>query len=312
MVSGGGQLDDQWGGSWGHPFALFKWAMLARLAGVPYAVVSVGAGRLGSRVSRAFVAGALCLAHYRSYRDRNSKEIASQVLNVASKDVIAPDLVFSLSELTLPSPATSHLKLPKRPIIAISPIVYGKANNWPTEHRLLHERYMQQMAATISQLLCRDYIIIMVCSSLGDDDRVVGELVSILENDCKSRIPTQIQFPPIHRWRDFVRVLRASDYLIASRLHSIILGYISDTPSIAISFDPKVDWLMADVGQTDYLLDIGDFRAQDVVDRLDYLMSQRPVVIEHLRDYRTRLSTIFAAQYDSLAALALARPSCRN
>ena len=33
VVAGGGQLDEEWGGSWGHPYALMKWAVLARVAG---------------------------------------------------------------------------------------------------------------------------------------------------------------------------------------------------------------------------------------------------------------------------------------
>jgi polysaccharide pyruvyl transferase WcaK-like protein len=32
VVAGGGQLDEEWGGSWGHPYALMKWAVLARAA----------------------------------------------------------------------------------------------------------------------------------------------------------------------------------------------------------------------------------------------------------------------------------------
>ena len=34
IFSGGGQLDDGWGGAWGHPYALLKWAVL-RDSGVP-------------------------------------------------------------------------------------------------------------------------------------------------------------------------------------------------------------------------------------------------------------------------------------
>src|SRR6185437_9395874 len=54
IVSGGGQLDEEWGGAWGHPFALFKWAMLARLAKVPLAFASVGACKAASTTSRFF------------------------------------------------------------------------------------------------------------------------------------------------------------------------------------------------------------------------------------------------------------------
>ena len=30
VVSGGGQLTEEWGGAWQHPFGLFKWAILAQ------------------------------------------------------------------------------------------------------------------------------------------------------------------------------------------------------------------------------------------------------------------------------------------
>ena len=62
IVSGGGQLDEEWGGPWGHPFTLFKWAVLARIAHVPFAIASVGACKLTSKTSRFFVSVALRMA----------------------------------------------------------------------------------------------------------------------------------------------------------------------------------------------------------------------------------------------------------
>jgi hypothetical protein len=68
VVSGGGQLNEQYGGAWGQPFALFKWAVLARLARVPYVVINVGSGNVVSVLGRLFVSAALLMACYRSYR----------------------------------------------------------------------------------------------------------------------------------------------------------------------------------------------------------------------------------------------------
>ena len=73
IVSGGGQLNEEWGGPWSHPFSLFKWAVLARIAGVPYVVASVGVGKVRSKTSRLFLRSSLRMARYRSYRDKNSK-----------------------------------------------------------------------------------------------------------------------------------------------------------------------------------------------------------------------------------------------
>jgi polysaccharide pyruvyl transferase WcaK-like protein len=42
VVAGGGQLDEEWGGIWGHPYALMKWSVLARLAGAKTVFLSVG------------------------------------------------------------------------------------------------------------------------------------------------------------------------------------------------------------------------------------------------------------------------------
>ena len=43
LISGGGQLDEEYGGAWMLPFTVCKWVLLARLARVPCAMASVGA-----------------------------------------------------------------------------------------------------------------------------------------------------------------------------------------------------------------------------------------------------------------------------
>ena len=46
IFSGGGQLDDEWGGAGEHPWAMFKWALLARLRNGRVLFLSVGYGKL--------------------------------------------------------------------------------------------------------------------------------------------------------------------------------------------------------------------------------------------------------------------------
>src|SRR3954469_10424324 len=52
LASGGGQLDAVWGGTWGQPYALARWAWLARRARVPFALLSVGYGGAPGRMSK--------------------------------------------------------------------------------------------------------------------------------------------------------------------------------------------------------------------------------------------------------------------
>jgi polysaccharide pyruvyl transferase WcaK-like protein len=302
IVSGGGQLDEEWGGPWGHPFALFKWAVLARIAQIPYAIVSVGACKLNSPISRVFLSGALRLARYRSYRDKNSREIAARLLPRACGDTVVPDLAFSQPTSELPLPANIRTIGQGRTIVAIGLIAYAKPGAWPWPDQALYDRYLQQMARVATQLLERGYFLVFVWSS-EEDKSVIPEMLGRLDDESKNRLAQQMHIPAIMTWKDLVASLQGVDFLIASRLHSAILGFLTQTPTVAISFDPKVDWVMEDLGQTDYLLHIGDFTSKDVIESLDRIELRRSVVLEQIASYQYQIRSVCALQYDALTKL---------
>jgi polysaccharide pyruvyl transferase WcaK-like protein len=312
IVSGGGQLCDRWGGPWHHPFALFKWAVLARMAKIPYVVASVGASTEASRTSRLFLSAALRMARYRSYRDKNSRDFAIGLVSRAAGDSVVPDAAFSLPSSKLPRPAGIRALAQGRTIVALSPIAYAKPGRWPHEDRALHNRYVQQMARVALQLLERGYFLVIVCSSLSDDESVIPEILGCLDQKSKKRFVQQMHIATITGWQDLMASLMDVDFLIASRLHSVILGFVSQRPTIAISFHPKVDWVMEDLGQTDYLLQIRDFTAQHVIETLDRLALRKNGVIEQIGSYQHRILSVLAAQYDALAQLATVSRRHRN
>ena len=303
VVSGGGQLNEEYEGAWRHPFGLFKWAVLARIARVPYVVVSVGTGKIASTASRMFVSATLRMAHYRSYRDENSKEVVTRLLGRAAADRVVPDLAFSLPSSLLPPPASIRAIAQSRTVIALSPIAIGKPGRWPTADSALYERYLHEMAHVMSQLLRRGYFLVLVTSCLDEDDTVIPELLERLGD--KGKFAGQMHIPAIATWQEFVATLKDVDLLIASRLHSTILGFMSDTPTIAISSGAKVDSVMKDVGQTDYLLQVRNFTSEDVIAALERINRYRDVVLQQIDSYRKRVLPVAAMQYDTLAELAV-------
>jgi len=315
VVSGGGQLDEEYGGAWRLPFAICKWVLLARLARVPCATASIGVGKITSPTSRMFVSMALRMCCYRSYRETKSRAIIASLLPRAMNDSVVPDLAFSLPESELPSPVGNIRTMARgRPVIVVSPMAYAKPGIWPTPNRALHDRYVEQMALVLSCLSRRGYLIVVACSSLGDDESVIPELLGRVVDEMKCSLEGQIHFPTIKTWRDLVSVLRDADYLIASRLHGTILGFVTQTPAVAISFDPKVDWVMEDLHQTDYLFHMRDFTAEDVLNALDRIKVRRDAVVERLTSYRQEILSASPStrQYDFLARLALKRHQSNN
>ena len=305
IVSGGGQLDDEWGGPWGHPFTLFKWAILARIAQIPYAIAGVGVCKVTSTTSRLFLFATLRMARYRSYRDKNSREFAAGLLKRAARDCVVPDLALSLPSSELPPPAGLRSIAQGRSIVAISPMAYAKPGSWPHENPNLYDRYLHEMARVISQLLKRGHFVVIVWSALSDRI-VIPELLKYLDRESLGRLTDQFHVPQLETWKDLVALLQGVDLLVASRLHSVILGFVTQTPTVAISFDPKVDWVMNDLGQANYRLDIRDFAAEDVIAGLDGLTLRRSIVTKQIREYCNQVLEVAAQQYDVLARLAIA------
>jgi polysaccharide pyruvyl transferase WcaK-like protein len=163
------------------------------------------------------------------------------------------------------------------------------------------------MACVVSQLLERGHFLLLVYSSLGDDQSVIPELLERLDEGSKKRLAQQMHSPSIATWKDLVALLLDVDFLVASRLHSTILGFMSHRPVVAISFDPKVDWIMEDLDQTDYLLQIRDFVAKDVLAALDRAKLNQNLIREQIGSYKDRTLSASAAQYNRLANLAIAR-----
>ena len=302
IVSGGGQLDDEWGGSWGHPFSLFKWTMLARVRRIPCAIVSVGAGKISSATSSFFFSTLLGVAQYRSFRDKNSRKIASDLLSKAAADPVVPDLAFSLPPSELPGAADIRSLAHGRTIVAVSPIAFAKPAVWPSSDRELYNRYLQQMAHAISQLIAQDNFLVMVWSALSDR-KVIDDILQRLDADAKNKLNEQMHIPEISSWKDLIAVLRDVDFLVTSRLHSTILGFVAARPTIAISFDRKVDWVMSDLGQTDYLLQIRNFVAEDVLGAFERLKSCEQSVTDKIRSYHQQAILESAVQYDTLVSL---------
>jgi polysaccharide pyruvyl transferase WcaK-like protein len=163
------------------------------------------------------------------------------------------------------------------------------------------------MTDVVSQLLHRGCFLVIVCSSLGDDERVIPDILERLDDEAKELVARQIYIPRVTTWKDLAAYLGDVDLLISSRLHSAILGFLTQTPTVAISFDPKVDSVMEDLNQTENLLHIGDFTAKGVMEALDRIERRSTLVQKQVATHMDEIRSVCALQYDAVAGFVMAR-----
>ena len=75
VMSGGGQIDDYWGGSYAQPRYLVTWTLLAKLRRLPTAYFCVGLDQLATRVGGFLALAALGWADLLSFRDHGTYEL---------------------------------------------------------------------------------------------------------------------------------------------------------------------------------------------------------------------------------------------
>lgn len=271
VISGGGQLDDYWGGAFGHPYSLFKWTSAARLCGARVVMLSVGAGVLRSSFSRLFVRLALILCHYRSFRDCRTGELVSELFGIRDP-LVVPDLAFghpsrvSDPEITRP---TSDAP------IAVSPMAFRSPVSWPDKDEAAYHSYINRLGDTVVALIAAGRSV-TVFTTDGQDMRAATDLMLYLGHQLGPELLPRVVRKDTDSVSAAIAVIRHSELVIASRLHGVILSHVSARPVIALSYDWKVDQHMLDMAQTDLCLSIDRFRNTEVLDLVFRVHSSYP------------------------------------
>lgn len=295
IVSGSGQLDDFWGGPWGKPYALFRWAIIAKMAQTKFIFLSVGTSALDSGVSRFFVRNALALADYRSFRDEGSKNLLKEIESIAG-DPIYPDLAFSLPSDTSLQPMS---ELKQFTVVGINPIPYRSPSIWPSPDAEVYRRYIKKVAHLASSLIRERYIVLFLTSDYADR-LVVKDVKNILREDRSLDLDKYTLEPRISTVKDLLQQIAITDMVVASRLHAALLSLLSGKPVMAISYDRKVDVLMQDMGLMSYCTHVNDLEIQEMLKVFNLMKGARDDIRNEIKSKLSNYKKLLDSQYDSL------------
>ena len=298
IVTGGGALDEFWGGPWGHPWTLFKFAVLSRLCHVPFLFVSVGKCSVERPLSRFFVRSALRMAEYRSYRDADSKT-AVQALLRSPGDPVCADLAYCFPCQVARRPQSRSLQ-DQSLLVGVSPMAWCDPRVWPIKDEQRYSRYLGHLADMVAWLLQQRNRVLLFATDNPDNDNIADlqRLLSLRSVD--SSLLQVIPGPPQQTTEGFLEAISATDLVIASRLHGVILSHLIAVPVLAISYDRKVDAHMHDIGQSAYCLDIDHLDAESLVSRFVALRDARARESARIASAVQRYREQVRMQYDQL------------
>jgi polysaccharide pyruvyl transferase WcaK-like protein len=257
VMSGGGQIADEWGGAWWrrHPFTLFRWTLVARIARVRILFLSVGAGPIATSLSRWFARRAMALADYVSYRDATSQEFMESI-GFRRAGRVYHDLAYGVP-LSPPPRDTGADSL----LVSIGTMPYFDPRIWPEKDAAVYADYLDKMTGLIRRLVARGYRIALFASNIHMDAAVIEDLLLRLE-ESEPRLPQGKVVPvEITQVGQLVALLAASRFVVASRYHGVLLAHRVGTPALGLSYHPKVRAAMEEMDNLAYCLELSTWTA---------------------------------------------------
>ncbi|HMJ23992.1 MAG TPA: polysaccharide pyruvyl transferase family protein, partial [Terriglobales bacterium] len=263
IIPGTGLLTDAYGLlEWG-PYNLFKWSLIAKVCRCKLLFVSVGAGPVYSTLGKYFVKSALSFADFRSYRDNATLDHLKGIGFATNSDRIYPDLVFSLPEAMLPH---DRGRRSKRSIVGLGLMLHAAMYRTVGPDSVAYSAYLECLVAFVRWLLARDYDVRLLIGEVSDSG-ASDEFKSLLKTSLGTYDEGRIIDQPALSVEQLLPQIAATDIVVATRFHNILLALVLNKPVISISFHHKCASLMAEMGLSEYCQDINHMNAARLIEQ---------------------------------------------
>lgn len=286
VFTGGGQLDDFWGGAWTLPFWILTWTAAARIRGVKVLFHAVGYDRLTSRAGRVLAMSALRLAHYRSLRDAESLTMV-RALGLSGACEVIPDLAFALEWKTADDPAESGCD---EPYVIVNPV---SQRMWTHGHDRSYADYLDAFVALSRRLLERGIAVKL----LSTQDRMDADALAYVANALGKEGRPKWERVHCTRLDQFMALAARAKLVVSSRLHGLILALVAGTPAVSVAPMRKMTRLMIEAGLGDFDLDMAALRSEKLATIVDRALAEEILLRQHVNriagEYRRLLNENF-------------------
>jgi polysaccharide pyruvyl transferase WcaK-like protein len=161
-----------------------------------------------------------------------------------------------------------------------------------------YPRYLQAVAGFVDWLLSQGYDVRLL---LGDGDvQVISEFRSVLRARLGEYEEERVVDEPIDTVENVLAQLAATDFVVATRFHNVLLALLLGKPVVAISFHHKCSSLMAELGLAEYCREFERIDAETLIERFQALELNAGDVRRTVRDGARAARATLEEQYDLL------------
>lgn len=331
VVAGGGQLCELWGGAWSHPYNVFTFCVLAKIAGTPVVIFGVGADLLKHPLSKFFARWAVRLADYTSFRSVES-QVRVRELGVTKTTYVCPDPAYALDlrqylagarALNLRESGVSQLVAAGRGMdasgvvsaetsralikVGLNPIGFCDPRIWPRKDEAAYLGYLEKTAQFGSWLLAHGYRLELFTTDIVVDRYALQDLNQIFSSRGSTLSWRGVTNDHASELGDVFEQMADFDFIITTKFHGVVFSHLLGKPAIALSYLPKINDLMQAFGQSRYCLNVDDFETDTLIERFDSMVREADDIASLVRANAARYAGDLEAAFDRLADYGILR-----
>jgi polysaccharide pyruvyl transferase WcaK-like protein len=277
------------------PYSMFVLSASGRLFSTKVAFVSVGAGAVHQRTTRWLFDSAARLAYYRSYRDPGALEAMRARGIDTSRDSVYPDLAFALP---VPDYDPGHADL-----VGVGVMAYFGTNDERNQSNEIHASYVAAMKSLVRWLVDDGRTVrLLVGDTNGSDDSVVQDILADLRTNRPEVPASRVTTEPVSTFADVMRVMQPLGSVIAIRYHNILCALKLSKPTISISYSPKHDVLMADMGLPTFCQDVNSIDHDRLIELFKDLQDRSAELGQTVKERNRAKGALLRGQFAELSA----------
>jgi polysaccharide pyruvyl transferase WcaK-like protein len=277
---------------WGFPYSLFLVSAAGRLQRTPVGLISVGADRSVSPMTRWVIGRAARMAAYRSFRDAPARAALQSMGVDTSRDSVYADLVFALPNPEAPEAPTG--------VVGLGVMDYHGGYADRVRRDEVHAEYLAEITRFADWLLDEGWRVRVIIGDQGDVpaaravvDAVRDRRPELTETAITAAAPTALS--------GVDEEIAQVDVVVATRFHNIICALKQAKPTISLAYAAKNDVLMRSFGLGDFCQPLGSLDLERLIEQFQRLQDRRSEVVGAMRARAAANSDRLDEQFDILA-----------
>lgn len=172
------------------------------------------------------------------------------------------------------------------------------ARAWTKSDSPIYRNYLDQLVSMTAWLLEKGYRVLFFRTQTKMDTPVINDIIRRLGDRGWSGSNRKIIENQILTVDDLISQISMVEMVIAFWLHSVLLSHMLHKPVLAISYNRKVSVLMADMGLSDYCIDLSQLDMHSVREGFKSLESNKDDVVKQIASKESCYKWALVEQYD--------------